>query len=116
MEFIGIVMIVGLIVMPSILLVVSFCSGVRRADRLAPSTRPLFLYPLIFSFLSTSGFVIWQFTAISTSQSSTAAIGYFFLPIFWFVVALAAFAASWAILYVAWFFYQRFKDTQTRKG
>lgn len=114
MEFVGIVMIVGLIILPSILLVVSFYSGVQRASRLAPSTRPLFLYPLICSFLLTGGFVIWQFTVISTSRSSTACIGYFFLPIFSFVVALAAFVVSWAILYVGWFINQRIRRTPMR--
>ena len=114
MEFIGIIMMVGLIILPAVLLEVGFYSGFRRVNRLAPPTRFLFLYPLICSFLTTSGFVVWQFTAISASHSSTAAISYFFLPFFSFAVALAAFVVSWAATYMAWFVIQRIRRIPMR--
>ena len=114
MEFIGIIMMVGLIILPAVLLEVGFYSGFRRVNRLAPPTRFLFLYPLICTVIMTSGFVIWELHAISVSRSSTAAIGLFLLPFFSVAVAVVGFVVSWSILYVVRFVIQRLQRAPMR--
>jgi hypothetical protein len=58
--------------------------------------------------------MIWGYHAILTSRSSTAAIGFFFLPFFSAALAVIAFVVSWAILYVALFIFQRIQGTPVR--
>ncbi len=106
-SFVGIVMIIGLIILPSVLLAVSFFSAFWPVYRSRSPTRPLFLYSLIGSLIVTSGFTIWGYHAICTSKSSTAAIGFFILPLYSIAVAFAGLLISWSFLYVGRFAAER---------
>ena len=97
----------GLIISPCVLMTVGFYSAIRRAYRSNSPARSLFLYPLICSFIMTSGFVIRECHAIFTSRSSMAGAGLFFLPFHSLAVAVSGLFVSWACLYVAHFVIQR---------
>jgi hypothetical protein len=51
--------------------------------------------------------MIWGYHATCTSRSSTAAIGFLFLPFESIVVAVAGVVVSWSVLYVTHFVIQR---------
>ena len=107
MSFVGIVMIVGLIILPSVLLAVGFFSAFGTAYRASSPARSLFLYSLIGSLIVTSGFTIWAYHAICISKSSTAVIGFFILPLYSIAVAFAGLLISWSFLYVGRFTAER---------
>ncbi len=99
--------VIGIIALPCVLMGMGFFLAIRRAYRSSSPARPLFLYPLICSFVLTSGYMLRGYHAICTSRSSTAGIGLFFLPFESVVVAVAGFVVSWSVLYVAHFVIQR---------
>ena len=105
---------IAVIVLPCFLIGWLFSVAIRRAHRSNPPIRPLLLYPLVCSLVLTSGFMIWGYHAILTSRSSTAAIGFFFLPFYSAALAITAFVVSWAVLYVGWFIFQRIQGTPVR--
>jgi hypothetical protein len=80
-----------------VLIALIFSLGITAAYRCNCPTRPVFLYPLICSVIMASGFMLRGYHAISTSRSSTAAIGLFFLPIYAVVVAVVSFMVSCAL-------------------
>jgi hypothetical protein len=92
---------IGIIGLPCVVMGLAFLYAIQGAYHSHRPTRPLFLYPLICSFVLTSGFMIWGYQAICTSRSSTAAIGSLFLPFEAIVVAVAGVVISWSVLYVA---------------
>lgn len=57
------------------------------------------------------GFVLWSLYGISTSHSSTAAIGYLFLPYFTFLVCAATYLIGWSIATIVLAFRGRFWKT-----
>jgi hypothetical protein len=79
-------------------------------------TGPLLLYPLICSILVTGGFVVWAYRVICASKSSTAAIGFIFLPFYSIVVAVAGFLVAWSCLYVVFFAAERLRIISGRKA
>ena len=95
------------IVLPYLLLALGYAVALHKLDAVAPPWRALFRYPLFISFTATAAFAIWGFHTISTSRSSTAAIGYVFLPFYSFAVATASLVVSWAVCYLARFAYER---------
>ena len=101
-------LLIGIIALPCVLMAMGFVA-VQRAYRSTSPTRPFFLCPLICSFITTSGFMIWGYHDICTSRSSTAAIGLLFLPFYSLAVAVAGFLISWSCLYVARFVVQRIR-------
>lgn len=105
---------IAVIVLPCFLIGWLFSVAIRRAHRSNPPIRPLLLYPLVCSLVLTSGFMTWGYHAILTSRSSTAAIGFFFLPFYSAALAITAFVVSWAVLYVGWFIFQRIQGTPVR--
>jgi hypothetical protein len=78
-----------------------------RSD--SPDTQLLF-YPLISSIVATGGFTIFAYRSIQISRSSTAAIGYYFLPGYSLIAFFAAFLVSLSIFYVACFIIERWRD------
>lgn len=104
----------GIIVLPCILMALVFFLAIKRAYRSHSSARPFVLYPLICSFLITSGYMLWGYHAICTSKSSTAAIGFLFLPFYSAALAVIAFVVSWACLYVGHFVIQRLQRAPVR--
>ena len=100
---------IGIIGLPCVVMGLAFLYAIQGAYHSHRPTRPLFLYPLICSFVLTSGFMIWGYHAICTSRSSTAAIGFLFLPFESIVVAAAGVVVSWSVLYVAHFVIQRIR-------
>jgi hypothetical protein len=106
--------VVAVIVLPCFLIGWLFSVAIRRAHRSNPPIRPLLLYPLICSVITTGGFMLWGYHATLTSRSSTAAIGFFFLPFYSAALAVLAFVVSWAVLYLAWFTFQRIQRTPVR--
>lgn len=104
----------GIIALPSILFALVFILLIGRAYQSKFKAGPFLLYPLICSSVVTSGYMIWGYHAVLTSRSSTAAIGFFFLPSYSAAFAVIAFVVSWAVLYVGWFVYQRIQGTSVR--
>src|SRR5271165_3135188 len=100
-------LLIGIIALPCVLMAMGFVLAIGRAYRSTSPTRALFVCPLICSFITTSGFMIWGYHDICTSRSSTAAIGLLFLPFYSLAVAVAGFLVSWSCLYVARFVVQR---------
>jgi len=80
----------------------------------SPSTRLFFLYPLICSFVIASGYMVWGYHEVYASRSSTAAIGFLFVPVFSAALAVVGFVVSWACFYVVHFVIQRIKRTPVR--
>jgi len=66
----------------------------RRPERFASVTAR----SLIGSALLTVALNVWTIVAILTSTSSTAAVGFVFLPMYSFAAATLGFAASWSLL------------------
>lgn len=95
------------IILPCFLLGIGFFFAIRGAFRTSSPTRMLFLCPLIFSLIVTIGFMIREYNIITTSKSSTAAIGFIFLPFYSVVVAVTVLLVSWSCLYVARFVIER---------
>jgi hypothetical protein len=95
------------IAVPVLLMALIFLLTIKGAYRSDSPRRPFFLYPLMGSFLLTSGFMVWGYHAVCTSRSSTAAIGLLFVPILSAVVAVVGFVVSWACVYVTHFTIQR---------
>lgn len=104
----------GIIALPCVLMALSFFLLIKVAYRSHSPTRPFFLYPLVCSFVVTSGFMAWGYHAIYTSRSSTAAIGFLFLPFYSAALAVIAFVVSWSVLYMGWFIFQRIERTPVR--
>ena len=102
-------MVIGIIALPCALMAMIFFLAIRRAYRSNLPIRPFLLYPLISSFILTSWFMIWGYHAICTSRSSTAPIGFIFIPIYSIAVAVAGILISWSCLYVAYFVIERFR-------
>ena len=90
----------ALVVLPYVLILVGLFTLLVTAYRSHSPERALFLYPLIFSLLVTCAFAAWGHYSIATSRSSTAAIGYLFLPCYSLAVAAVGFLISWSILYL----------------
>lgn len=65
--------------------------------------RSLLLWPSICSLFTASAATIGGYYSIVTSKSSTAALGYIFLPVLTVIAAAGGFLLSWALLYVARF-------------
>ena len=101
---------VAVIALPCFLIGWLFSVAIRRAHRSNPPIKPLLLYPLICSAITTGGFMVWGYHSILTSRSSTAAIGFFFLPFYSAALAVIAFVVSWAVLYVACSSSKEFKE------
>jgi hypothetical protein len=106
--------ITGIIALPCILMALVFGLTITTAYRSHSPTRPFLLYPLVCTFFVTSGYMIWGYYAICTSRSSTAAIGFLFLPFFSVAFAVIGFVVSWACLYVVHFVIQRIEGTPVR--
>ncbi len=105
---------IGIIALPCVLMALMFSLVIKVAYRSHSPARPLFLYPLICSFIITSGFMLWGYHAICTSRSSTAAIGFFFLPFYSLAVAVAGLLVSWSVLYVVRFVLERIRGIPVR--
>jgi hypothetical protein len=101
------------IALPCVLMALIFSLAITVAYRSHSPARLFLLYPLICSFVITSGFMIWGYFAvyiiICTSRASLAGIGLFFLPLFSIAVAVAAIVVSWSCLYLAHFIIDRLK-------
>ncbi|MBN2291769.1 MAG: hypothetical protein JXM70_05050 [Pirellulales bacterium] len=95
------------VVLLFLLMALVFFLAIKAAYRSHSPLRPLFIYPLIFSFIMTSGYMAWGYHAICTSKSSTAAIGFLFFPLNSVVVAVAGFLFWFSGLYVARFVAER---------
>jgi hypothetical protein len=101
------VVFIGVLVLPYVLIVAGLVFLLRTAYRSGSPVRALFLYPLICSATATTGFIIWGHYAIATSRSSTAAVGYIFLPFYSVAVAGAGFLVSWSVMYIVRFTVER---------
>jgi hypothetical protein len=62
--------------------------------------RPLVLCSIVVAFIVTIAFAAWGLHSIGTSRSSTAAVGYVFLPFYSLGVAVATFVLSYSIGYL----------------
>ena len=98
-----------IIALPCALMGLVFFLSIKTAYHSHSSSRPLFLYPLIFSFFITGGYIIWGYYAICTSKSSTAAIGLLFVPLISIIVTVVGFLFSWSCFYVARFILERLR-------
>lgn len=87
-------------VLPYVLILALFVSLLTAAYRSHASARVLLLYPLVCSFALTIGFAAWGYYSIITSRSSTAAIGFLFLPVYALAVAVAGFLISWSVIFL----------------
>ena len=103
----AVLMLIGMIALPCVLMATAFFLAIRRAYRSNSPKRPLFLYPLICSFVMTSGCMAWGYYAVCTSKSSTAALGLFSIPFYSPVIAVAGFLVACSCLYVARFILER---------
>jgi hypothetical protein len=80
-----------IVAMSLILMGLVYFLAIGAALRARSPLRQIFAYPLVCSFVMTSGFLIWGLHAIFTSTSSTAAVGLIFLPIYSLGVAVVGF-------------------------
>jgi hypothetical protein len=106
--------VVGIIALPCVLMGLVFYLRIKAAYRSCSPARPLLLYPLICFAIITGGYMVWGYHAILTSRSSTAAIGFVFLPFYAAALAIVAFVVSWSVLYVGWFIFQRVQGKPVR--
>ena len=90
----------ALIILPYVLILAGFAFLLGVAYRSHRPTWDFLLYPLLCSCLLTCGYAAWGHYAIATSRSSTAAIGYLFLPFYSLAVATVGFMIAWSILYL----------------
>jgi hypothetical protein len=104
----------GIVILPYVFIAVGFFFVFRVAYRSNSQARPLFFSPLICSLIITSSFIVWGDHAIITSRSSTAAIGYIFLPFYSIAVAVAGFLFSWSFLYLGRFVLERLGKISNR--
>lgn len=107
---------IGITTLPCILMALTFLLAIKNAYQSRSPARLFILYPLIFSFLVTSGFMLWAYHATLTSKSSTAAIGFFLIPFYSLAIAVVGFLLSWACYYVVHFIIQRVEGTRKRQA
>ncbi len=112
MSVIGIITL--LIAVPCVPMAAVFFYAIRRAYRSRSPRRPLLLYPLICSVTMTGVFLMRGYYVICTSMSSTAAIGFFALPICSIGIAAAGFLFSWSVTYVVCFVMERLRRTSNK--
>lgn len=104
----------AIVILPYVLLAAGFLLLICLAYQSRSPARPYLLYPTICSFVVTIGFTTWGHFAIITSRSSTAAIGYIFLPFYSVAVALVAFLVSWSLLFLVRLFISRPEQKSNR--
>lgn len=95
------------LMLPNVVISAAIVIVLIIAYRRESAARSLFLGPLACGLAAGCGAGIWMFHGITTSKSSTAAIGFFFLPFFALAAGNAAFLTSWAVLYVVRFAKER---------
>ena len=98
---------IAIVVVPYALIAAAFFWVIRVAYGSKAPARPLFLYPLVAALVITATFVAWGQYSIATSRSSTAAIGYIFLPFYSVFVAVIGFLVSGAVVYILRFILER---------
>lgn len=105
---------IAVVILPYVLIAALLLWMIRLAYISKGTSRPLFLYPLVGAFIVTAAFVGWGQHEILTSRSSTAAIGWIFLPFYSVGTALVGFLVSWALVYVFRFALERFASVRPR--
>jgi hypothetical protein len=103
--------VVGVIIL--VLIGIGFVYAIRVAYRSLSPTRPLFLYPLFFSLVLTSGCVIWECTIFFVFEPFEQAL-LFYVSIISLAAALVGFLVFWSGLYVVRFVIQRIRGTPAR--
>lgn len=98
---------IAIVILPYVLLAAALLWLIRMAYISNKAARPLFLYPLLGAFIITAAFVGWGHHEISTSRSSTAAIGWIFLPFYSVGIAIVSFLVSGAVVYIFRFVLER---------
>ncbi len=98
---------IAIVILPYVLLAAALVWMIRLAYISKKAARPLFLYPLVGTFIFTAAFVAWGHHEIATSRSSTAAIGWIFLPLYAVGIALVSFLVSGAVAYIFRFALER---------
>ena len=101
-------------ILPYVLLAAAFFVFIRAALRSNSPTRRLLVYPTVSSLIITSGFTLRGVFFILTSRSSTAGIGFLFLPFYSFAVAIIAYLVSWSLFCLARFFNSRREKTSDK--
>ena len=86
------------VLIPWTILVGGFTLLLRAQRRRPEGFSSLTARSLIGSAIATLAFNVWALLAIFGSSSSTAAIGFVFLPLYSFAVAAAAWATAWSLL------------------
>jgi hypothetical protein len=105
---------IAIVVLPYVLIAAALLWAIRLAYVSKKPARPLFLYPLVGSFIVTLAFVAWGQHDIFTSRSSTAAIGLIFLPFYSVSVALIGFLVSGSVIYIFRFALERVGNVTPR--
>jgi hypothetical protein len=104
-------LVVGAIIL--VLMGIGFVYAIRVAYRSQSPARLLFLFPLLFSFVLTSGCVIWECTVFLPFEPSDGAV-LLYVFIISLAAALAGFSVLWSGLYVARFAVQRIQGIPAR--
>ena len=86
------------VLIPWTLLAGGFTLLLRAQRRRPEGFASLTARSLVGSAIATLAFNLWAVVAIFSSSSSTAAIGFAFLPIYSFAVAAASWATAWSLL------------------
>lgn len=86
------------VLIPWTILVCGFALLLRAQRRRPQGFSSLTARSLVGSALATLAFNVWAVAAIFRSSSSTAAIGFAFLPLYSFAVAAASWATAWSLL------------------
>ena len=105
-----------LLVVGAVILVLTgtgFVYAIRVANRSQSPTRPLFLYPLYFSLVVTSGCMVWECTIFFVLEPFEGAV-LFYVSVISLAAALVGFLVFWSGLYVARFVIQRIRGTPAR--
>jgi hypothetical protein len=87
-----------IVLIPSAMLAGGFALLLRAQHRRAEGFSSITARSLIVSAVATLGFGVWAVVAVLGSSSSTASIGFLFLPSYAFAVAAVAWMTAWSLL------------------
>jgi len=93
-----------ILILPPIAITVGIFVTVLWWTRSDPKKSIAIRTGLVTSAIIGTGFILWLLYTIRTSRSSTACIGYLFLPYYAFLVCAATYLISWAITTILLFF------------
>jgi len=106
---------ITILILPPIAVIIGIYVAVRWWIRSDSRNNIAIKIGLATSAIIGIGFTLWFLYAISTSRSSTACIGYIFLPFYIFLVCVATYLISWAIVTIVRALYIRSGEIREAK-